>query len=106
MKHTFVVVKLIQSQKLPLRRDASRNRAKKKEDLMPSKVCKTSLIQLSMPCIHERILSTVGEVGLEVIPHLIFGQCQSVRPSVCNHVKSQNQTQMYVNHVDTMSKFT
>ena len=26
-----------------------------------------TLIQLSMPCVHERISSTVGEVGLEVI---------------------------------------
>jgi hypothetical protein len=51
-----------------LERDAPRNRA---EDLVPSKVCKTSLIQLSMQCIHERILSTVGEVGLEVILNII-----------------------------------
>jgi hypothetical protein len=35
-------------------------------------VCKTSLIQLSMQCIHERILSTVGEVGLEVILNIAF----------------------------------
>jgi hypothetical protein len=40
--------------------------------LVPSKVCKTSLIQFSMPCIHERILSTVGEVGLEVILNIAF----------------------------------
>ena len=43
-----------------------------REDLVPSKVCKTSLIQLSMQCIHERILSTVGEVGLEVILNTAF----------------------------------
>jgi hypothetical protein len=45
-----------------------------KEDLVPSKVCKTSLIQLSMQCIHERILSTGtdGEVGLEVILNIAF----------------------------------
>jgi hypothetical protein len=39
---------------------------------VPSKLCKTSLIQLSMPCIHERILSTVGEVVLEVILNIAF----------------------------------
>ena len=37
-----------------------------KEDLV------TSLIQLSMPCIHERIMSTDGEVGLEVILNIAF----------------------------------
>jgi hypothetical protein len=43
-----------------------------REDLVPSKVCKTSLIQLPMHCIHERMLSTVGEVGLEVILNIAF----------------------------------
>jgi hypothetical protein len=43
--------------KLQLQRDASRNRVKSMQ----------TLIQLSMQCPHERILSTVGEVGLEVI---------------------------------------
>ena len=43
-----------------------------KEDSVPSKVCKTSLIQLSMQCIHERILSSDGEVGLEVILIIAF----------------------------------
>jgi hypothetical protein len=31
-----------------------------------------TLIQLSMPCVHERISSTVGEVGLEVILNIAF----------------------------------
>ena len=43
-----------------------------KEDLVPSKVCKTSLIQLTMQCIHEKILSSDGEVGLEVILNIAF----------------------------------
>jgi hypothetical protein len=43
-----------------------------REDLVPSKVCKTALIQLSMPCIHERNLSTVGEVVLKVFQNIAF----------------------------------